>query len=43
MVIHGIKKGKEGKRNKRSSKEEQYQATIEGFFAGINFHVYFPC
>lgn len=40
---HWIKKGKEGKRNQRSSNERQDQADTVGFFAGIDLHVHFPC
>ena len=38
---HWIKKGKEGKRKQRSSRERQDQAATSVFFAGIDLHVYF--
>jgi len=40
---HWSKKGKEGKRKKRTSRERQDQAAIVGFIVGIDLHVYFPC
>jgi len=40
---HWSKKGKEGKRKQRSSRERRDQEATSGFIAGINLHVYFPC
>ena len=39
---HWVKKYKEGKRKKRSSRERKDQAATIGFIVGINLHVYFP-
>jgi len=36
---HRIKKRKEGKEKKGSSKEEDVRAAIVGLFAGIDLHV----
>ena len=41
-LCHWSKKGKEGKRKQRSSKERQDQVAITGSIAGIDLHVYFP-
>jgi len=43
MVMHGINKGKEGKRKKISSRERQDRVAAIGFIAYINLCVYFPC
>ena len=39
---HQSKKGKEGKRKQRSSRERQDQVATIGFIVGINLHVHFP-